>query len=271
MPPTTHFSWHAFLVVYCGPIILAFVLLGILLLALPHGWQFVCEYTGTIAPGPTYSSLFLALPAAARPPYGNPTSRMYGLALAVASFVFWGTGCSAAYALDVILVVYFPLFLWESLALNQPCYKGMFAACALVATFPLYAYARSQPTNTLFSTDNGLLVTGAVACAALALDKAATWRYSKEWRWKKDAWALAFAGTAAVLLSFRSMNRVNTTVTDAAFGTTTWGHACAGIALYVASVDTDVYMATPRKPLCSFWPTRTRVSAHKQSANATFL
>lgn len=246
MPTKSQFSWYAFILLYCGPIWFAFLLLGLLLIILPHGWQYTCEYTGTIEPGPTYSSLFLALPALARPLYGNPTTRIYGLATAAVSFTYWGTACSPAYALDVILVAYFPLFLWESLAIKEERYKIAFAVCALLVTPLLFVYGHNTPSKTPFTTHDALLVTAPFAIVAIAITKVYKWQKVTE----KEVCAVALAVTAAVLLALRTKNHINKSASVAAFGTTTWGHICAGLALYVASVDTDLYM-TSLRPLCT--------------------
>ena len=223
-------DWRAFVVTYCGPIVFMFGLTIILFLALPKGWTCACDKDYAVELGPTYSSVFLALPALAKPHYGNLTTRVFGFLTAVASFVYWGTLCNVAHGLDVILVTFFPLFIWEALAVKRPLFKYVFALCALGALIGLSVYSYDKSYGTPFSSDDGLWVTVPVALGLLTANIIYVRWQRKAWRWKKELAAATLAGVAGGLLSFRRQSTI------------TWGHVCAGLALYVASVDTDVYM-----------------------------
>lgn len=243
------FNSHAFAVLYCGPVWFFFILLALLFAVVPDGWNYACNIAHAIEAGPTYSSVFLALPALARPPYGNPTTRIYGLATAIASFMYWGTDCDSAHSFDVIAVAYFPLFLWEALAVKQIKYKFVFMVSALFTTPILYVYSQRRPFKTPFSTYDSLMVTGPAAAIAIATNLAYM-RYLNELHWKKDAATVALAGAAAGLLVLRTNEYIERDTAVKAFGTTAWGHILAGMALYVASVNTDIFMKIPIRPMC---------------------
>lgn len=230
MEGTAYIDWRAFALRYCGPIVLMFAPLLILLLALPEGWKCSCNTNYVVESGPTYSSVFLALPAFAWPRYGNLVTRVYSIVTAVASFVYWATLCNVAHGLDVIMVAFFPLFLWEALAFKQALYKYAFALCALGVLIGLSVFAYNRPYGTPFAAYEGLWVTVPVAIGLLAANIIYVRWKTKAWRFKKEVAAAALAGIAGGLLSLRTHS------------STTWGHIYAGLALYVASVNTDLYM-----------------------------
>lgn len=231
------FDKKKFVVRYVLPILVSFGAFTLLFAVLPSGWPYMCNKEYKIEAGPTYSSVMLALPLFAWPGYGKLSTRFYGTCLAAASFSWWGTHCPTAHALDVISAAYYPLFLWEALTVENVGIKVAFLAGVGITTPIFYFSAMSMPHDVPFNLRNALFVTGSFSGVLIALNVSMTKR------WKKELATVVLAGIAGALLVLRWGKHIDEESAVQNFSTTTWGHVIAGIALYVASVNTDVFMS----------------------------